>query len=127
VNNLVVIKKKSDKSNITDYGSADKFLSEVSYLLGDQSYAGQTMSEGGFAPNKVSAASLLDVQEVTDKNGKKYYTYELLVRTGAWRPAAFQPRAPAQLPSRLRTVPCMLLAALAAYSCACPSTCLGCA
>lgn len=81
VNNLVVIKKKTDKSSISDFGSADKFLADVSYLLGDQSYAGQTMSEGGFAPNKVSAASLLDVQEQQDKNGKKYYYYELLVRT----------------------------------------------
>lgn len=81
VNNLIVIKKKTDKANITDFGTADKFLSDVAYLLGDQSYSGLTASEGGFAPNKVSAASLLDVAEATDKNGKKYYTYELLVRT----------------------------------------------
>jgi hypothetical protein len=33
----------------------------------------------------VSAASLLDVKEETDKKGKKYYKYELLVRTGARR------------------------------------------
>lgn len=81
VNNLVVIKTKTDKSSITDYGSADKFLADIGTLLGEQTYAGETMSEGGFAPNKVSAASLLDISEVTDKNGKKYYTYELLVRT----------------------------------------------
>ena len=31
------------------------------------------MSEGGFAPNRVSAASLLGVGEATDKKGKKYY------------------------------------------------------
>jgi hypothetical protein len=43
--------------------------------------AGQTQSEGGFAPNRVSAASLLDVFESTDKKGKKYYKYEFLVRT----------------------------------------------
>jgi hypothetical protein len=30
----------------------------------------------------VSAASLLDVSEDTDKKGKKYYKYELLVRSG---------------------------------------------
>lgn len=35
--------------------------------------AGETLSEGGFAPNKVAAASVLDVQEATDKKGKKYY------------------------------------------------------
>jgi hypothetical protein len=44
--------------------------------------AGKTQSEGGFAENRVSAASLLDVSEDTDKKGKKYYKYELLVRTG---------------------------------------------
>jgi hypothetical protein len=44
--------------------------------------AGETRSEGGFAPNRVTAASLLDVSEATDKKGKKYYKYELLVRTG---------------------------------------------
>jgi hypothetical protein len=44
--------------------------------------AGKTQSEGGFAENRVSAASLLDVAEETDKKGKKYYTYELLVRSG---------------------------------------------
>ena len=82
VNNVVVIKKKSDKNSITDYGSVDKFLTEQAYLFGDQSYSGSTKSEGGFAPNKVSAASLLDIKENVDKNGKKYYEYELLVRTG---------------------------------------------
>ncbi len=82
VNNVVVIKKKSDKGSITDYGSADKFLTDNAYLFGDQSYKGETISEGGFAPGKVSAASLLDVKENVDKNGKKYYEYELLVRTG---------------------------------------------
>jgi photosystem II oxygen-evolving enhancer protein 2/Niemann-Pick C1 protein len=30
----------------------------------------------------VSAASLLDISEDTDKKGKKYYKYELLVRSG---------------------------------------------
>lgn len=41
--------------------------------------AGETLSEGGFLPNKVAAASVLDVQEATDKKGKKYYK----VRSGA--------------------------------------------
>lgn len=44
--------------------------------------AGKTQSEGGFAADRVSAASLLDVKEETDKKGKKYYKYELLVRSG---------------------------------------------
>jgi hypothetical protein len=49
------------------------------------SSAGESISEGGFAANRVSAASLLDVSEDTDKKGKKYYKYELLVRSGEAR------------------------------------------
>jgi hypothetical protein len=45
--------------------------------------AGETRSEGGFAENKVSVASLLDVQEAKDQKGKSYYKYEILTRTGA--------------------------------------------
>lgn len=44
--------------------------------------AGETQSEGGFAANRVSAASLLEVGTATDKKGHKLYTYGLLVRTG---------------------------------------------
>ena len=43
---------------------------------------GETRSEGGFAPNRVSAASILDVAAITDKKGKEYYTYNILTRTG---------------------------------------------
>lgn len=43
---------------------------------------GETQSEGGFAPGRVSAASLLGVSEGTDKKGKKYYRYEFLTRSG---------------------------------------------
>ena len=49
--------------------------------------AGETRSEGGFAENKVSVASLLDVQEAKDQKGKTYYKYEILTRTGAGAPA----------------------------------------
>eukprot|EP01024_Parvocaulis_polyphysoides_P073992 TRINITY_DN95450_c0_g1_i1.p1 TRINITY_DN95450_c0_g1~~TRINITY_DN95450_c0_g1_i1.p1 ORF type:complete len:257 (-),score=46.53 TRINITY_DN95450_c0_g1_i1:220-990(-) len=80
VNNLTVIKNKTDKTSIKDYGTPEDFLKEVSYLLGQQSYSGQTRSEGGFKENRVSAASLLDVSE-SKKGGKDYYNYELLVRT----------------------------------------------
>jgi hypothetical protein len=47
--------------------------------------AGESRSEGGFAPNKVSVASLLDVQQAKDKKGKSYYKYEILTRTGNLR------------------------------------------
>ena len=44
--------------------------------------AGQTISEGGFKKNKVSAASVLGQDVGVDKKGKEYYKYEMLVRTG---------------------------------------------
>merc|ERR1711972_882655 len=70
VNNLGVMKLKTDKSKVTDYGPPEKFLNEFSYLLGKQSYSGKTISEGGFAPDRVSAASVLDVESTTDKKGR---------------------------------------------------------
>merc|ERR1719261_1175709 len=81
VNNLVVIKEKTDKSRIEDYGGPEQFLNSFSYLLGQQSYAGKTISEGGFAPDRVSAASLLDLETTTDKKGKTIYRYNILSRT----------------------------------------------
>lgn len=81
VNNMNVSITKTDKSKIEDYGPPEKFLPEISYLLGQQSYAGATRSEGGFAENRVSAASLLGVETATDKKGKTYYKYNILTRT----------------------------------------------
>lgn len=43
---------------------------------------GETISEGGFAKNKVSSAALLDVQKATDSKGKTYYKYDILSRAG---------------------------------------------
>lgn len=64
------------------------------------SFAGQTRSEGGFKPNKVSAVSVLDYGS-QEKDGKTYYTYELLSRTGVTslspetlRPIKFDLRKP---------------------------------
>merc|ERR1712025_667127 len=81
VNNLVVIKEKTSKSRIEDYGGPEQFLNSFSFLLGQQTYAGQTMSEGGFAPDRVSAASVLDLENTTDKKGKSVYRYNILSRT----------------------------------------------
>merc|ERR1719408_463963 len=81
VNNLVVIKEKTDKGRVEDFGSPDQFLNSFSYLLGQQSYAGKTISEGGFAPDRVSAASVLDLESTTDKKGKTFYRYNILSRT----------------------------------------------
>lgn len=81
VNNLVVLTKKTDKSSVDQLGDEQAVLQQLSFLFGKQAFAGQTISEGGFAPNRVSAASLLDIGSSTDKKGRKYYEYEMLVRT----------------------------------------------
>merc|ERR1719298_295728 len=81
VNNLVVIKEKTDKSRIDDFGTPEQFLNSFSFLLGQQSYAGKTISEGGFAPDRVSAASVLDLESTTDKKGKTFYRYNILSRS----------------------------------------------
>merc|ERR1712205_76432 len=52
VNNLVVIKESTNKGKIEDFGSPEQFLSTFPFLLGKQSYAGKTISEGGFAPDR---------------------------------------------------------------------------
>lgn len=74
MNNLVVLVQKVGKNSIDDLGNPDKFLQDNAYLLGESAaFTGETLSEGGFLPNKVAAASVLDVAEATDKKGKKYY------------------------------------------------------
>ena len=82
VNHVDVIARKSSGGSIDSYGAPDKFLNEVVRpLLGEQTFAGETRSEGGFGANKVAAASLLDVQEAKDAKGKTYYKYNILTRT----------------------------------------------
>lgn len=83
VNSLVVIKAPTTKANVSDYGSPDAFLAELQNqgLFGKQAYTGSSKSEGGFADGRYAAASLLDQEVVTDKKGKSYYSYELLVRS----------------------------------------------
>ena len=82
VNNLMVIQQKVGKGSIEELGSPDKFIQDNSFLLGETAaFSGDTISEGGFKRGKVAAASVLDVQEATDKNGKKYYKYDILCRT----------------------------------------------
>lgn len=80
VNNLNVLVKQVGKSSITELGAPKDFLEKINYLFGDQVFTGETRSEGGFKANKVSAISVLDYGS-TEKDGKTYYTYELLSRT----------------------------------------------
>jgi len=82
VNNLVVTINPTSKSKITDYGTQDDFLKEVSYLLGNSALSDgfESKSEGGFKANTIAAASVLGISTRTT-NGKEYYTYEILTRT----------------------------------------------
>jgi photosystem II oxygen-evolving enhancer protein 2 len=79
-NNMFVSITPAAKGSITDYGPPEKFLDEVSFLLGKQSYAGKTASEGGFLNNAVATASVLDAGVVT-VNGRPYYKLSVLTRT----------------------------------------------
>ena len=106
-NNLFVMAKKTDKKSISDFGNPEAFLKEMAFLFGerfaaqscsmkkyylrtlrymhcnagDNTWQGQTRSEGGFGPNKVSAASILDAEQVTGKDGKPHYNAHVLIRS----------------------------------------------
>lgn len=81
VSNLNVVVSKTSKSSIKDFGSPEQAFKEVAaFMLGEQSYSGKTVSEGGFAPDRVSAASILDVK-TKNVNGKDYYEWDVLTRT----------------------------------------------
>lgn len=68
------------KSSIKEYGSPEQFLDSVSYLLGRQSYAGKTQSEGGFDRDAVATAAIMGSSSpVID--GKDYYSISVLTRT----------------------------------------------
>ena len=82
MNNLYVVVQKSDKSKVEDYGSPEDFIKNFTNLLGSASFFGETASEGGFAPNQLSRASLLGVDTEKDKKGKTYYKFDILTRTG---------------------------------------------
>jgi hypothetical protein len=45
VNNLTVIKEKTDKSSIEEYGTPEAFLPKITYLLGQQSFAGTVCTD----------------------------------------------------------------------------------
>ncbi|KAL3696340.1 hypothetical protein R1sor_010416 [Riccia sorocarpa] len=79
-NNLSVSILKTDKSSIKDYESPKELLKSLSYLLGQQSYTGETDSEGGFTDNQVATAAILET-DVKEVNGKTYYYISVLTRT----------------------------------------------
>nr|CAB3470939.1 unnamed protein product [Digitaria exilis] len=78
--NVSVIVQPTTKKSITDFGTPEEFLSQVTYLLGKQAYSGKTDSEGGFETDAVATANILESSEpVVD--GKKYYSVSVLTRT----------------------------------------------
>lgn len=77
---VTVLVNPTSKGKIEDYGSPQEYLKSISYLLGAQSWQGDSLSEGGFKRGKTSIANVLDVGTVS-KNGKTYYQYEILTRT----------------------------------------------
>lgn len=79
--NLDVVVTPTTNSSVKDLGSLEEFFPQISYLLGDQSFDGETKSEGGFASGEVVTAALLDSEEKTDAAGITYYTYHILTRT----------------------------------------------
>ncbi|KAJ6797084.1 oxygen-evolving enhancer protein 2, chloroplastic-like [Iris pallida] len=80
VSNVSVMVTPTTKKSIKDYGSPEEFLSQVDYLLGKQAYSGKTVSEGGFDPDAVATANVLETS-TTNVGGKDYYTITVLTRT----------------------------------------------
>ncbi|XP_047062600.1 oxygen-evolving enhancer protein 2, chloroplastic-like [Lolium rigidum] len=78
--NLSVVINPTTKKTITDYGSPEQFLSEVGFLLGQQSYGGNTDSEGGFESGAVATANVLE-SSAPIVDGKQYYSITVLTRT----------------------------------------------
>ncbi|KAK1681599.1 hypothetical protein QYE76_042447 [Lolium multiflorum] len=75
-----VVINPTTKKTITDYGSPEQFLSEVGFLLGQQSYGGNTDSEGGFESGAVATANVLE-SSAPVVDGKQYYSITVLTRT----------------------------------------------
>ncbi|KAG0475496.1 hypothetical protein HPP92_015182 [Vanilla planifolia] len=78
--NITVTVTPTDKKSITDYGSPEQFLAQVDYLLGKQTYASSTEAEGGFDPNAVATANILE-SSTPVIGGKQYYNISVLTRT----------------------------------------------
>ena len=80
VSNVSVMITPTSKKSIKEYGPPEEFLSQADYLLGKQSYSGKTISEGGFDPDAVASANILETA-TTNVGGKDYYTITVLTRT----------------------------------------------
>lgn len=80
VSNISVMVNPTSKKSIKEFGAPEEFLSQADYLLGKQAYFGKTVSEGGFDPDVVASANILETAS-TNVGGKDYYTVTVLTRT----------------------------------------------
>lgn len=76
---VVITKTPTGKTSIDQVASVEGFFQGINYYLGEETWGGEGLSEGGLG-GKVAQASLLDRQVVSDKNGRKYYKYDLITR-----------------------------------------------
>ena len=53
VNNITVISRPTSKNSIEEYGSTDQFLTDISFLLGEQTFSG---ARGSMSDQKSSLA-----------------------------------------------------------------------
>eukprot|EP00245_Coleochaete_scutata_P007163 TRINITY_DN22268_c0_g1_i1.p1 TRINITY_DN22268_c0_g1~~TRINITY_DN22268_c0_g1_i1.p1 ORF type:complete len:271 (+),score=74.27 TRINITY_DN22268_c0_g1_i1:125-937(+) len=77
---VVVLKQKTDKSSIDQYGTPEAFAQDNAYLLGEQVWE-KNSTEGGFGKNKVQKANFLETAAEKDSAGNTYYKYEILTQT----------------------------------------------
>ena len=79
---LQVVSTPTSKATIKDVGSVPDFLKymQENGIFGEQTWYGNTKSEGGFAENTVSVVNVISLDS-TEKEGKTYYKYHLLTRT----------------------------------------------
>lgn len=77
-----MVSTPTSKATIKDVGSVPDFLKymQENGIFGEQTWYGNTKSEGGFAENTVSVVNVISLDS-TEKEGKTYYKYHLLTRT----------------------------------------------
>ena len=78
-NQIFVVAREASASSVAAI-DPEELLKQLTPLFGEQSFSGETRSEGGFRPNSVAAASLMDVTTF-EKEGKPYVRYDVLTRT----------------------------------------------
>ncbi|GAU22184.1 hypothetical protein TSUD_252120 [Trifolium subterraneum] len=63
-----------------NFDTTSNVVVTVNYLLGKQAFFGETQAEGGFDPNAVATANILE-SSTPVIDGKKYYVLSVLTRT----------------------------------------------